>query len=266
MHLTVLGGSAAGPNPGQGCSGYLVSGGATSVVLDLGPGTLPELRRHTDFRALDGVILSHLHLDHMLDVLTLRFALAYNPVSPLRPLPLWVPPGGAAYFEGLALALAGSEFASSYFNVFQMQEYDPNQPLVIGELRVQFRPTEHYVACWAMRVSVGDGADLFYTADTGPQADLIDLARGSAVIIAEGTDDPGAVTHDGFRGHMTSAEAGLFARRARAETLVLSHLWMERDPIRAQGDAAAAFGGPVLLGVPGLHLAFGSAAIEAPEP
>jgi ribonuclease BN (tRNA processing enzyme) len=44
MELTILGGSAAGPNPGQGCSGYLVESGTTRVVVDLGPGTFPELR------------------------------------------------------------------------------------------------------------------------------------------------------------------------------------------------------------------------------
>ena len=81
MELTILGGSAAGPNPGQGCSGYLVESGTTRVVVDLGPGTFPELRRHVDYRLLDGVVLSHGHLDHFLDILTVRYALAYNPVA-----------------------------------------------------------------------------------------------------------------------------------------------------------------------------------------
>ncbi|HEX7104031.1 MAG TPA: hypothetical protein VF201_15410, partial [Nitrolancea sp.] len=41
--VIVLGGASAAPNPGQGCSGYLVQLGETRIVLDLGPGTLPEL-------------------------------------------------------------------------------------------------------------------------------------------------------------------------------------------------------------------------------
>ena len=40
MELTILGGSAAGPNPGQGCSGYLVESGTTHVVIDLGSGNV----------------------------------------------------------------------------------------------------------------------------------------------------------------------------------------------------------------------------------
>ena len=80
MRLTILGGSAASPNAGMGCAGLLVLTDRTRLVLDLGPGTLQELRRHTDFRTLDAVIVSHMHVDHVLDLLALRHALAYNPL------------------------------------------------------------------------------------------------------------------------------------------------------------------------------------------
>jgi ribonuclease BN (tRNA processing enzyme) len=72
MQLVVLGGSAASPNAGAGCSGYLVQHGDDNVVLDLGPGTLPELRRHTDYRTLRAVVISHLHPDHTLDLVALQ--------------------------------------------------------------------------------------------------------------------------------------------------------------------------------------------------
>jgi ribonuclease BN (tRNA processing enzyme) len=134
MRLTTLGGSAAGPNPGQGCSGYLLESGSTRVVLDLGPGTLPELRRHVDFREIDGIILSHLHLDHWLDVLALRYALAYNPVAPRRPLSIWLPPGGLAFFDRLAVAFNSGYQANAFFSVFSLQEYDPDADLPIGSL------------------------------------------------------------------------------------------------------------------------------------
>lgn len=88
MRLTVLGGSAAGPNPGQGCSGDLVQSGPTGVVLDPGPGTLPELQKHVDYREIDAVVLTHLHADHWLDVVAPRFALTYNPIPARRTVPL----------------------------------------------------------------------------------------------------------------------------------------------------------------------------------
>ena len=64
MRLTILGGASAAPNARQGCSGYLIESDETCVVLDLGPGTLPELRAHADLRALDAVVISQLHSAH----------------------------------------------------------------------------------------------------------------------------------------------------------------------------------------------------------
>ncbi len=79
-----------------------------------GSGTFPELRRHADYRLLDGVVLSHGHLDHLLDILTLRYALAYNPIEADRQLPLWLPPGGLGLLDRLAQAITddpdGGEF------------------------------------------------------------------------------------------------------------------------------------------------------------
>ena len=78
MNVVVLGGSAAGGTTGAGCAGYLLIEGETRLVVDLGPGTLLELRKHVDFRAIDGIVNSHYHLDHILDVGALRYLGKYH--------------------------------------------------------------------------------------------------------------------------------------------------------------------------------------------
>lgn len=257
MELTVLGGSAAGPNPGQGCSGYLVHSGPTRVVLDLGPGTLHELRKHADFRTLDGIVISHLHVDHWLDLLALRFALAYNPVPPPGPIPLWLPPGGLGLLNRLAGAIANPAQASAYFSGFDVREFDPTGEISIGDIRLRFQPTVHYVPCWAIRVSNGRDGDLFYTADTGPAANLADFALDSSVVVAEGTAQIDSIEDSATRGHLTPAEAALLARRANAKVLVLSHLWAENDPFAAVTACQVVFGASVELAVPGLTIRWG---------
>src|SRR5687767_3049925 len=254
MKLTVLGGSAAGPNPGQGCSGYLVESGTTRIVMDLGSGTFLQLRRHIDFRLLDGVVLSHGHLDHILDVLALRYALAYNPIPPDRLLPLWLPPGGLPLLDRLAQAITDDFDSGEFLSVFEVNQYDPGAPLRIDELEIRFFPTVHYVPCWAMRIANGVDGDLFYTADTGPAANLSTAAAGSHIVIAEGTDRGGSREPYASRGHLTPAEAGTLGRDAGAGVLVLSHLWVEDDPFQAVREASQIFGGPVELATPGLRI------------
>jgi ribonuclease BN (tRNA processing enzyme) len=254
MNVTVLGGSAAGASPGQGCSGYLVEHGNTQIVLDLGPGTFPELRLHLDYRKLDAVVLSHLHLDHMLDVFALRYALAYNPVAAPAPMPLWVPPGGWQFLTDAARVFAGETAADAFYDVFVIREYDPDDALSIGPLTLRFRPTVHYVPCWAIRVSTSRDGDLFYSADTGPTADLLPLASGAGLVISEGTAKDSDEESFASRGHLTPQEAGLLARDAGAQILLLTHLWAEHDPFQALYEAESAFGGPVVLATRGIRL------------
>jgi ribonuclease BN (tRNA processing enzyme) len=256
MRVTVLGGAAAGGNTGQGCSGYLVETGRTKLVLDLGPGTLPELRKHVDYRTLKGIVISHLHLDHVLDLLALRYLLAYNPVSPPAPIPLWLPPGGRDFLRRAAAAFSQPGKEDEFFpSVYDIGEFDPVARLEIGEALLRFAPTVHYVPCWAIRLdSKAEIASLFYTADTGPAADLTDLGAGAEVVVAEATlldpgDEPFAE-----RGHLTAAEAGDLAQAVGAATLVLVHVWEELgfDLYRAQAEQA--FRGSIELGSPGLRI------------
>lgn len=256
MRLTVLGGSAAGPNTGQGCSGYLVEAGETRLVVDLGPGTLPELRRHADFRRLDGIVVSHVHLDHVLDLLALRFALAYNPVSAPRRVPLWLPPGGLGFLAGAAAAFASPDDAAGFFvDHFDVAEYDPGRPLTLGQLRLTFAPTAHFVPCWAIRVDPPPGsAPLVYTADTGPSANLASFAGGTGVLVAEATYLEPPPTPRSERGHLTASEAGDLARRIGVSTLLLTHLWEETGAEASLEAARSVFPGRIEVARPGLRL------------
>jgi ribonuclease BN (tRNA processing enzyme) len=254
MRVTVLGGSAAGGNDGAGGSGYLVETGQAAIALDLGPGTLPELRTHTNYRQLDGIVISHLHVDHVLDLPALRYALSFNPIKPNRKIPLWMPPGGEAFLRDLGRALDIDGDGTTFFStVFDVAEYEPAQTVRIAEAAIRFAPTVHYLPCWAMRVSASaaDG-DLFYSADTGPAADLAALAQGCAVAVIESTFvDP---TNEPFetRGHLTADEAAELAERAGTKTLVLTHLCEEFGFDNYRRRSAGVFEGRIELARPGL--------------
>jgi ribonuclease BN (tRNA processing enzyme) len=251
----MLGGSAAGGNTGAGCSGYLIRTPNSTLVLDYGPGVQQELRKHTDFRTLDGIVISHLHLDHSLDLGALRFALSYNPQKAAEPIPLWMPPGGLPFLRawGSAFADAGDE-AAFFTRAFDAAEYDPSGTISIGDVTITFMPTVHYRPCWAMRLAIPGAGDLFYTADTGPAAHLEDAAVGCETIIAEA----GAISGDNepweARGHLTPEEAGQLATDAGAKTLILSHLWEEHDFEVYRRRAASTFEGTLHIAHPGLTI------------
>lgn len=252
--VTILGGSSAGVGTGQGCSSYLVGIDDTNIVLDMGPDTIQELRKHVDYRTLDAIVVSHLHLDHVLDLFALRFMLRYNPIKAERKIPLYLPPGGLDFFARAAeLFTTKQDSVESYFSgVFDMIEYDPAGEVLIGDIRITFAPTVHLLPCWAMRVHPVEGDDFVYTADAGTDSDLDAFVCGATLIVADsaaGPDAPEAVK----RGvHFDATAAAELANRAKAKHLVLSHQWEENDPESNATIAAEHFGGEISIARPGL--------------
>lgn len=252
--LTVLGGSAAGVGTGMGCSGYLVTANETNVVLDLGPDTIQELRKHVDYRTLDGIVISHLHLDHILDLFALRFMLSYNPVKAERKIPLYLPPNGLDFFNKAAelFATTGDNVSEYFSAVFEMQEFDPAGSLTIGDITISFAATVHIIPCWAMRIHPVDGSDLVYTADTGTDADLDAFVADAAVIIADSAAAPTAPEFVIQGIHYDAAGAANLAHRAGAQHLVLSHMWEESDPAKNAAIARETYQGRISIASPGL--------------
>ena len=77
MLITVLGKSPAFQDAGGACSGYLVETGTTTFLLDCGPGVFAKLRTHRAYIDVDAVVISHLHADHIFDLVTFASALRY---------------------------------------------------------------------------------------------------------------------------------------------------------------------------------------------
>jgi ribonuclease BN (tRNA processing enzyme) len=169
-------------------------------------------------------------------------------------VPLWLPPGGREFLRRVAAAFAEPKAAPAFFStVFDVAEYDPAQPLPVGDARLAFAPTVHYVSCWAIRVASPDtGGDLVFTGDTGPAAGLDAFAAGAAVLVAEASslEPDGAAAAE--RGHLTAREAAELANLAGVGTLVLVHLWEEYGFDSYRREATAVFPGRVEIGRPGL--------------
>ena len=74
----MLGKSPAMPDAGGAQSGYLITHAGFTLLLDCGSGVFSKLRAFADPAAVDAVLISHLHADHMLDLLPFSFALAHG--------------------------------------------------------------------------------------------------------------------------------------------------------------------------------------------
>jgi ribonuclease BN (tRNA processing enzyme) len=256
MRVTILGGAAARPGPRQGCSGSLIEAGGVRFVLDLGPGTLTELLHQTEIADLDAIVISHMHLVHILDLLALWWGWIHTPRPFPNLLPLWLPPGGRDRLMATIQTLAAEpdEIDRLARRVFDIHEYDPSATLPIGAATIRFALTRHYIPCWAIRVDVAGAPGLVYTADNGDAGCLVPFAAGAGILIAEASLPAAPPVADAGRGVSSAAEVATLARDAGVQTLILTHIWPDHDANAARRAAADVFKGQIEIAKPGLVL------------
>ena len=248
MRLTVLGRSPASPNPGEACAGYLVEGGGARVLVDIGPGVVSQLVRSNHPDELDAVIVSHMHADHMLDLVTLRYVYPWRALPKEERLRVVMPPGSADQLLDLARGVGN---ARHFEDCFRLSEHDGSRPFAFEGLSITPVATQHYVPCWGFRAEA-DGARLAYTADTAPCPGLDDLADSPDLLLSEATLrslDEDAVAPEP-RGHILPAEAGAAARAGGAKRLMLTHLSTDGNGDWARVQAAKAYGADVEIAEP----------------
>jgi len=252
VQLRVLGKSPAWQDAGGACSGYLVEAGGTRVLLDCGSGVFGKLRSVVDYADVDAVVVSHLHGDHILDLVPYASGLIYAPRhqpvavdgspgtdEPPRPR-LLAPPGARDTFRRLCSAAGMRE--QHIETAFALEEYNPARPARVASLEVTFQPVPHFLPTQA--VAIADGAQrLTYSADSSPSDELCAFARGTDLLLIEATLP--RPEREGPRGHLTPGEAGDHGRRAGARRLVLTHISDELDAEWARREAERTFGGPV---------------------
>jgi ribonuclease BN (tRNA processing enzyme) len=231
LTLTVLGCSGSYPGPGQACSGYLLRCGTTSVWLDAGPGTLANLQRHIGLADVDAVVLTHSHPDHWSDIEGFFVACRY--ISERSDVPVYAPAG----LRDLLRTGPTSE------PTLRWRDIASGDQVTVGPMELTFSRTDHPPETLAVRVDAG-GRSLGYSADSGPGWSLEALGPGLHLGLCEATF---LRDREGSSPHMSARQAGLTARAAAVERLLLTHLWPTIEPGAARSEAAAAFGHPVHL-------------------
>lgn len=243
LSLTVIGCSPAWGNPGEPCSSYLVEAGGTRILLDCGSGAFAALWA-LDPRPLDAVVLSHMHHDHVADLIPFGYARRYAGLAWWPAPRLLAPPGGLARLE--ALALAGGGRRDHLDGPFALSEYQPDAPSLIGDVRLTFAPMQHPGVSHAIRLEAG-GRTLTFSGDTGATTALGTHARGADILLCEATYADGAASDDV---HLCASDAGRAATEAGAGRLVLVHVDADKRP-SAVAAARATFEGPVDAAVAG---------------
>ena len=212
MYLTILGNNGPFPAPGGACSSYLLESdsGETKLLIDAGTGSLARLLDIARPETLDAVVLSHLHFDHMSDLLPMQYALQFSARE--RPLPVFLPRRP----ERVRALLE-----CPYYDLFDHED------IAVGEMRLRFIPAVHPVEGSCVAVE-GDGAKFVFTGDTNLDPALELFADGCDLLLADAGLSRADWTEK--KPHLSASHCGALARDVRAGALLLTHLNPLHDP------------------------------------
>jgi ribonuclease BN (tRNA processing enzyme) len=215
------------------------------TVLDFGTGAFANLRLHIEADMVDAIVISHMHTDHFLDLIPLRYALRYGERSRRGRIEVYLPPGGIAMLEDLGAALS-RESGDFFHDVYELHEYDGRSTLPLGDAGIRFALTTHYIAAYAMRYE-SRASSLVYSADTAYDERVATLARRANLFLCEATLGAHGREVDGVHGHISAEEAGRLAQAAEVKKLLLTHYGAECDPRELERAARISYSGEICV-------------------
>lgn len=250
MELIVLGaGPAYTDRVGALGAAYLLTDGDEALLVDLGQGSFPPLVRAWEPARLSGIVISHLHPDHFVDLVALRHYLRYE-LTPRRRVRVLGPAGLGHRIDALH---DEPGFSAEALDIDRLAVGTNH----VGAFRVEAALVTHTSESYAFRIepSGGHAPGLIYSGDCGNADDLRKLIRSGDTLLSEvsfgaGPVPPGAA-------HLDGPAVGILAAQARVSRLLLTHLQMGYDPDRTIESVRAHFAGEVAFVWPGdrVHVA-----------
>lgn len=248
MKVTVVGCSGSYPGPDSPASCYLVEAEGVDadgsprtwrILLDLGSGALGSLHNFADPLAIDGVLLTHLHADHCLDLCGYYVLRRYHPTGHQPRIPVWGPEDTADRMaRSYDLPLDPGMHEEFDFRTYPVGRFE------LGPFTVEAVEVVHPVPAYSLRIE-GDGKLLCYTGDCGPCDGLDRAALGADLLLAEaafceGDDNPEDL-------HLTGREVAETAIKGQVDRLVLTHIPPWHDKQIAFAEARELWSGPLEL-------------------
>ena len=228
MKLTILGNNGPYPAPGGACSSYLLTSdsGCTSLLIDCGTGALARLIGENALEGLDAVVLSHLHYDHMSDMLPMQYAPQFRPRP--HPLPVCAP---------MTPEPVRALLKCPHYDLRGMED------MAVGEMRVSFAPARHPVETYAISVEC-DGRRFVFTGDSNADAGVEQFCEGADVLLAD--CGLSASDYSPTAPHYSAGLCGQLALNARAKRLLLTHFNPKYDQAALLQEARSVFPGAEL--------------------
>ena len=244
MRVTLLGTGTSFPDPERVQSGILIETDTAYSLFDIGSGVLHRLvQTKIDLKSIEGLFISHFHIDHCSDFVTLLQTLWLQGYD--EHLQLFAPPPVKEWLRGIFEVALPFYRDKVVIEPYILREHDSVQS---GQLSVSTCPTvhgDHDVRAFRIECS---GKSIAISSDTAPCRDIVELAKDVDILVHECNWLDGSLPK-GI--HTTPSELTSIVEEINPKKVILTH--MSPDVIRESEKVLSIVGrrtnAEVVLGV-----------------
>jgi len=239
--LIILGSGTGVPSLRRASPGLAVLTEDFVILIDSGPGTLRKmLEAGITYQDPDVLLYTHIHPDHVSDLVPILFACKYAELPRQKDLLCIGGPGFRRHFEKLK-EVYGSWIDPGSYRLAVMET--PAEPLTFGQLKIFSRPVSHLAESVAFRVEDRDGKSIAISGDTDYCRTIIELASDADLLVLECSFPDGRKVE----GHLTPSLAGRIGLESRCGKLLLTHLYPVCDQYDIVEQCRRVYPGEIIL-------------------
>ena len=240
--LIVLGSGTGVPSLRRASPGLLLISQRCKVLIDSGPGVLRKmLEVGITYQDIDLLLYTHIHPDHISDLVPILFACKYADLPRKKDLLCVGGPGFEDYFEKLKRIHGHWIEPQSY----RLKVKETSQkPFVFRDLRIFSKPMAHLPESVGYRIGFKGGKSMVISGDTDYCQNIVDLAFKVDLLVLECSFPDGQKVE----GHLTPSLAGRIALESHSKKLLLTHLYPACDQFDILKQCREVFQGETILG------------------
>jgi len=192
------------------------------------------------YRDIDMILYTHIHPDHVADLVPIIFATKYADVPREKELLCIGGPGFESYFEKLKNVYGHWVDPQSYeLTIKETSE----RGLLYRDLKIRSKPMAHISESVGYRIEFRDGKSITVSGDTDYCQNIIDLAIEVDLLVLECSFPDGKKVE----GHLTPSLAGRIASESHCRKLMLYHFYPVCDQYDILMQCRQAYQGDALL-------------------
>lgn len=239
--LIIIGSGTGIPSLRRGYPGLVILTENTTLLIDSGSGTL---RRMLDigitYRDIDLLLYTHIHPDHVSDLVPILFACKYADHPREKDLLCVGGPGFKLYFEKLTVVY-GNWIVPQSYNLI-VKEIS-QEPLLYRDLRISSKPMAHISESVGYRIEFKDGKSTAISGDTDYCQNIVDLGLKADLLVLECSFPD----KKKMEGHLTPSLAGRIATESHCKRLLLTHLYPVCDQFDIVSQCKETYHGKIIL-------------------